>query len=631
MKNLSKQIAKIVKNNFYIMKFAWKLCPKRIACEGIWRALNYFEWLFFSGVFMKKIIAMIEKKSSFDKIIFFVMLTVVVFFFVNLFNSWYDNCIKPQTDIDVYKGLYQKLYKKAQNADLSCFENSDFYDRYMMALEDADQRLLETINNIWAIVMGAVAVAVSWYMMFALDKWVILFVAAPLIGNFVFATALNKISYQIYEESVIFKRIADYVNRMVHLADYAKDVRLTGIFHVMQKKHTKSQEGITKVIDSYKKKSILYGWGYLFLTYSTIFEGVLFYGAYRTMVSKSMSLAEFTVLSSIMVAVSSVLIDFTQALLSSFKNSYFIENLRVFLEHKPQIPEDTDGIIPDEKIREIAFKNVSFHYRNGKPVLKDISFHIQEGKTCALVGFNGAGKTTIIKLLLRLYDPTDGEILVNGINIKDYNLKEYRKLFATAFQDGRIFARDIRENVWMREVPCVESEKKEIDAKVWEALELAGIRDLVEKLPDKLDTILTKEFADDGIVMSGGQYQKIVAARAFAADKPVLVFDEPSSALDPIAEYQLFHGIEKAKEGKILFFISHRLSSVQNAQEILLLRNGRIIERGTHKLLMREDGEYAKLYKMQAQNYSFFWNIRYGLAIIFVLRKRDMPLSIWLF
>lgn len=338
MKNLSKQIAKIVKNNFYIMKFAWKLCPKRIAIEGIWRALNYFEWLFFSGVFMKKIIAMIEKKSSFDKIIFFVMLTVVVFFFVNLFNSWYDNCIKPQ------------------NADLSCFENSDFYDRYMMALEDADQRLLETINNIWAIVMGAVAVAVSWYMMFALDKWVILFVAAPLIGNFVFATALNKISYQIYEESVIFKRIADYVNRMVHLADYAKDVRLTGIFHVMQKKHTKSQEGITKVIDSYKKKSILYGWGYLFLTYSTIFEGVLFYGAYRTMVSKSMSLAEFTVLSSIMVAVSSVLIDFTQALLSSFKNSYFIENLRVFLEHKPQIPEDTDGIIPDEKIREIALK-----------------------------------------------------------------------------------------------------------------------------------------------------------------------------------------------------------------------------------------------------------------------------------
>ena len=306
------------------MKFAWKLCPKRIACEGIWRALNYFEWLFFSGVFMKKIIAMIEAKSSFDKIILFIMLTVVVFFFVNLFNSWYDNCIKPQTDIDVYKGLYQKLYKKAQNADLSCFENSDFYDRYMMALEDADQRLLETINNIWAIVMGAVAV--SWYMMYALDKWVILFVAAPLIGNFVFATALNKISYQIYEESVIFKRIADYVNRMVHLADYAKDVRLTGIFHVMQKKHTKSQEGITKVIDSYKKKSILYGWGYLFLTYSTIFEGVL--------------------------------IDFTQALLSSFKNSYFIENLRVFLEHKPQIPEDTGGIMPDEKERPVHWSDL---------------------------------------------------------------------------------------------------------------------------------------------------------------------------------------------------------------------------------------------------------------------------------
>ncbi len=603
MKDLGKQIAKIGKNNIYIMKFAWKLCPKRIACEGIWRALDYFEWLFFSGVFMKEIIAMIEAKSSFDEIIFFVMLTVVVFLLVNLFNSWYENYLKPQTDVDVYKGLYRKLYQKAQNAELSCFEDSDFYDRYMMALEDADKRLLETIKNIWAIMMGVVAVAVSWYMMVELDKWVILFVVAPLVGNFVFATVLNKISYQIYEESVIFKRIADYVNRMVHLADYAKDVRLTGIFHVMQRKHIKSQEGITKIIDSYKKKSILYGWGYLFLSYSAIFEGVLFYGAYRTMVSKSMNLAEFTVLTSIMIAVSSVLIDFTQALLSSFKNSYFIENLKVFMEYKPQIPENTDGIIPNEMVREIEFRNVSFHYQNGRPILKNINFHIEEGKTCALVGFNGAGKTTIIKLLLRLYDPTDGEILVNGINIRDYNLREYRKLFATAFQDGRIFARDIRENVWMREVPCLESEKREIDAKVWAALELAGIRDFVERLPNRLDTILTKEFAEDGVIMSGGQYQKIVAARAFAADKPILVFDEPSSALDPIAEYQLFRSIKKEKEGKILFFISHRLSSVQDAQEILLLKNGRIVERGTHKFLMREDGEYAKLYIMQAQNY----------------------------
>lgn len=213
-----------------------------------------------------------------------------------------------------------------------------------------------------------------------------------------FATAINKISYQIYEESVIFQRIADYVNRMVHLADYAKDIRLTGIFHVMQKKHEKSVKGMTDIIDSYKKKSILYGWAYMFLTYSAIFEGVLFYGVYRTLVSESMTLAE-------------------------------------------------------------------------------------------------------------------------------------------------------------------------------------------------------------GVVLSGGECQKLIAARAFMEDKPIMVFDEPSSALDPIAESQLFESIRKAKEGKILFFISHRLSSVQGANQIFVLRNGRIVERGTHQELMEAKGEYEKMYQMQAKNY----------------------------
>ena len=253
--------------------------------------------------------------------------------------------------------------------------------------------------------------------------------------------------------------------------------------------------------------------------------------------------------------------------------------------------------MPEEEIRSNEFRNVSFGYKDSRMILKDVSFRINAGETCALVGFNGAGKTTLVKLLLRLYDPTEGMILVNDIDIRKYNLAEYRKLYACAFQDGRIFARSIRDNVTMqRSAPADE-------AVIDKALRLAGIEDAVQQLEKGIDTILTKEFADDGVVMSGGQYQKILAARAFASDRQVLVFDEPSSALDPIAEHQLYESIAKAGQNRILIFISHRLSSTQSAQKIYLLDQGRIVERGTHQELMQLKGSYAKMYATQAKNY----------------------------
>ena len=221
------------------------------------------------------------------------------------------------------------------------------------------------------------------------------------------------------------------------------------------------------------------------------------------------------------------------------------------------MPEDSDGVPAPERVERIEFQNVSFSYRTGGPVLKRVSFTIQAGVTCAIAGYNGAGKTTLIKLLLRLYDPTEGRILVNGRDIREYNLRSYRRLFAIAFQDGKILARSVRDNVSMGE--------KISEERIWQALKLAGTDKTIEALTCGLDTVLTKEFTEDGAVLSGGQAQKIIAARAFVQDSPVMVFDEPSSALDPIAEYELFQSISRAKQDKLLVFISHRLSSVQNA------------------------------------------------------------------
>ena len=294
--------------------------------------------------------------------------------------------------------------------------------------------------------------------------------------------------------------------------------------------------------------------------------------------------------------------------MESMKQGFFVENLRTFLEYEEKLPEDYEGMIPEKEITSIEFCNVSFSYKEESRIINNLSFYIEGNSRVALVGHNGAGKTTIIKLLFRLYDPDEGEILVNGINIKEYNLKAYRSLFAAAFQDYKIFALSIRENVLMRE--CSEED----DLQVVEALTKAGVYDKIKTLPKGLDTTMTKEFDEEGTLLSGGEFQKIVVARAFVKNVPIKVFDEPSSALDPIAEYELYDSIISDSIDKTMIFISHRLSSVRNADMVFMLENGTILERGTHKELMELNGSYADMYNKQAKNYLAVENLQEVIA-----------------
>jgi ATP-binding cassette subfamily B protein len=311
-----------------------------------------------------------------------------------------------------------------------------------------------------------------------------------------------------------------------------------------------------------------------------------------------MTLAQLSVITSMMVSTTWILIGFTDSITALFKNGLFIEYLRTFLEYEEKIPEDSKGIDPGKEIKSIEFRDVSFSYKD-KEVLSHLNMEFRGGKTYALVGHNGAGKTTLIKLLLRFYDPTDGMILLNGRNIKDFDLQKYRALFATAFQDHRMFSMSVLDNVVMGEnIPDDIKERK-----VVEALMLSGAYDKVMSLPKGIYTTLTHEFDDEGAVLSGGEFQKIVVARAFVKDCPFKIFDEPSSALDPIAENKLFDNIYDSCRDNTLVFISHRLSSVQNADYVYLLSDGCVKEQGNHTSLMAQNGIYADMYTKQAKNY----------------------------
>lgn len=587
-----------VQNNFFALRLVWKMCPGPVVHMAIARLLYYFGWLFYSAFFMRYVINALQTGETFKAIMIFIGITVAVFASMALYNSFIQGYVAPLANASLNKQLYQKLFKKARNVELECFENSDFYDKYTLAMKNADTNLYNTVDQLFGLLFGFVASICAFIFMFKVDSFSVAFILLPIIGNFYFRILNSRIDYQRNKEMAPHNRRIDYINRIMYLKDYAKEIRLTNIFNLLKRQYTEAITGVADVTKKFVLKSAFLHWFYVMFTFTFIFEGLLIYGAYRTLVSNTMTLPQLAVLTSMMVSTTWILIGFTDSVTASFKNGLFVDYLRTFLEYEEKIPEDYDGTDPGKTIDSIEFRNVSFAYKDA-PVLSNLNMKFEGGKTYALVGHNGAGKSTIIKLLLRFYDPTQGEILLNGHNIKEYNLQKYRALFATAFQDNRMFSMSVADNVTLGE--DIPAEKRE--AIVTDALKLSGVYEKVMSLPQGINTTLTREFDDQGAVLSGGEFQKIVVSRAFARRYPVKVFDEPSSALDPIAEYQLFDNILKACKENTLLFISHRLSSVQNADHVFLLEHGQVKEEGSHRELMDRHGLYADMYQKQAENY----------------------------
>ena len=585
-----------IKNNLYALKLLFDICPRIVIHMAVLRVLGYFEWLFYSAFFMRYVINALETQQAISSILTFLGITIVVFASMSFYNHYYEGYIQPVAMAEIYGKLNTRLFDKADNVELSCFEDSEFYNKYTLATDKAADNLVQTVQNMWGVVFGIIAAVVAFYLMYDVDHISVLFVIFPIIGNFVFNKVLSQIDFDRNKDLAPYNRRTAYINRVMYLAEYAKEMRLTNVFALMKRDYEAAIKGMVEVTKKYTVKAMIYHWFRVMFTFTFIFEGMLIYGAYRTLVSHSMGLAQLAVLTSMMVSSTWILIGFTESLVVSFKNGLFVDNLRNFMEYKETIPENQDGVDPGNEIHTIEFKNVSFCYKD-KEVISNLSFELRGMKTYALVGHNGAGKSTIIKLLLRLYDPTGGEILLNGRNIKEYHLQKYRELFATAFQDYRIFSMSVMSNVLMDK----EDEKREEE--VVRALKLAGVYERVQRLPKGIHTTLTKEFDEEGAELSGGEFQKIVVARAFVQKCPIKIFDEPSSALDPIAEYELFDSILKDGKDKTMLFISHRLSSVQNADWVFMLENGTIVEQGSHSMLMKKQGVYADMYQKQAVNY----------------------------
>ena len=278
------------------------------------------------------------------------------------------------------------------------------------------------------------------------------------------------------------------------------------------------------------------------------------------------------------------------------EHALFLEDVRYFLDYEIKLVGG-ERTAPTESV-ELEVRDLSFRYGGSeKDTLHDISFTLHKGERIALVGSNGSGKTTLVKLLLRLYDASEGEILMDGVNIKEYDLEAYRDCFGTVFQDFKMFSLSVKDNVLLR--PSVDGD----DQRVKDALVESGASVRVERMEKGIDTTLTREFDDKGENLSVGEQQKLSLARVFADRTPFVLLDEPSSALDPIAEYKMFENMMRATEGRSVIFISHRLSSAVLADRVLLMDGGTVAECGTHSELLAKNGIYADMFRRQAENY----------------------------
>lgn len=280
-----------------------------------------------------------------------------------------------------------------------------------------------------------------------------------------------------------------------------------------------------------------------------------------------------------------------------YSNGLYVDHFFDVLE-LPKLIKEKDHPYIFEKVAppKIEFKNVSFAYPNGHQVLKNVSFTIKPGENTAFVGENGAGKSTIIKLLCRFYDVTEGEILINGININNLKLDQWYEFLGTLFQDFVQYHFTVRENI------ILGNPEKQSEEEIMQAAVKSGAYEFIKKLPKQFDTVLGREF-EEGEELSVGQWQKLAIARAFFEEAPVLILDEPTSAIDAEAEYEIFTNLEKIYKNKTLILVSHRFSTVRNAQKIFVVEHGEITEQGTHDQLLKHNRKYAKMFTAQAQGY----------------------------
>lgn len=585
-------------NNLYILKQIHTASPGRILFDLSAIVLTTISSLLSNVYLLKYIVNGIQQGFEFVNLVYFILILTAFQIFSAVLNHSYWQKFSPLSNQKIYRHIQKGLFEKASSVELACFEDPGFYNKYVKAISEVSNRANSVLGSLEDIVYYVSNALCTSFIILTIDPVLIVFALIPFAVSLLFGKRLNKVRYNYNMEMQEKSRKRDYVKRVFYLADYAKEMRLTNINRVMFKKFYEAIKELKGVIKKYGLKVALLDYLFIAVNDIIVFLGAILYSAYKTLVPKTMLYGDCVVVINGINNVAWSLRNMADVFIQFQNHSLYIDNLRYFLEYKPAIDENREGFDPPDNCL-LTLKNVSFKYAGQENYsLKNINFTIKQGEKIALVGHNGAGKTTLVKLLMRLYDVTEGEIQLNGRPIKEYKLKGYRNLFSVVFQDFKVFAVSVLENILLKADITKEEKNRAVSG-----MKDAGIYDKVMSLEKGCETVLTKEFDENGAVLSGGETQKIAISRVFARDCPIAILDEPSSALDPLAEYAMYEAMMNACRDKAVIFISHRLSSAVLADRVYLMEKGEIIESGTHRELLEKGGKYADMWSKQAEKY----------------------------
>lgn len=598
MKENKQGIKYIIRNNVFMIKYLYKYTRKFFYFGFLSSFLNAGSGFFVSVWLLKIITDHIQRGGPFSEVAWYMLIFLVLSAALQMFSAYFWEWYVPIINVKLNTAMQSELYNKAIEMDLACYDDPKFFDEYVTATSNANSKVFEIYYTVTQLASSLLSIILLFSSILILDPMGIIFVAVSLVFRFYTNLRSNKLAFEQDMEGRPVSRKMGYINRIFYLADHAKELRLNNIKEKLYDDYSSSVNKFIVITKKYAKKYFMYnvfnGGIIGVLTLSGLYPAWL---AYRVM-TMGMAYGTFGAMFNATFGLEGTLSGLVGIMTKFAQHSLYVDKFRTFLDYKMKVMDGQKMLETPENVSEINLKNVSFKYNDtDKSVLHDINMVIKPYQKIALVGYNGAGKTTLAKLIMRLYDPTEGEVRYGGIDITDFKLKSYRDCFGSAFQDFVLFATTIGENVAMDEVNDCDTERITV------CLDKSGFSDKLSELPRSINTHVFREFDQEGVYFSRGEEQKIAISRVFYKSCHVVVLDEPSSALDPIVEYELNQKMMDAANQKTVIFISHRLSTTRNADKIFMLEDGTIIEEGTHEELMDIDGKYAEMFNMQAKKY----------------------------
>ncbi len=586
-------------NIFFFVKLLFSVSPLLVVGEFFWGILMILPSRLISVIGVKYIIDVVTSGEKLERVFYAVFVIALILIGSTviswLFREFYWNIEREK----VYYGLNKKLYDKARSLDLESYDNPEFYNNFILTIESSSDNIANLLGLVRMYLANIITLVTIASIIFTIDPWCLVII---LVDISIFLPISKKVGSLMMErrvENAKYHRRSDYFQRVFYLQDYAKEVRMNNISPLLIDRYNDAADDVINNQAKYWNKISalnctqrvgVQGLGFLLL--------LPLYLGYCVLIKESITPGDFVATFN---GAHSVALSFQfltiWALARFSEQAKMIDKYREFLNADFKI-KNGGKKAEKTKPKEIQIKNLSFTYpNNDKPTLEDINLTIKPYEKIALVGYNGAGKTTLTNLLLRLYDVTEGEILIDGEDIRKVTAESHRDRFAAVFQDFQIFSCSLGENVAL-DVTTDEE-------RIWDALRHSGFN---KELKNGINSELLREFDDEGVMLSGGEAQKTAIARAFYKDCPYVILDEPSANLDPVAEYNLNQAMIEAADNKTVIFISHRLSTTVNADKIYVMENGKIIESGNHAELMELNGTYAYMFNLQAEKYN---NLQY--------------------